>query len=124
MIAVVQRVARASVTARTGEDAAHEASIGRGWLALVAVERGDGAAEMEWMADKLVHLRIFPDAEGKMNLSLLDIGGEAMVISQFTLAGEMRKLRITGVSVPICHSSVEIPRSVNPCRPKPGRCRP
>ncbi len=91
MIAVAQRVAHASVTARTGEDAVHEASISRGWLALVAVERGDGPAEMEWMADKLAHLRIFPDAEGKMNLSVLDVGGEAMVISQFTLAGEMRK---------------------------------
>lgn len=85
MKCVVQRVSRASVHV---EAPAHQALIGAGVVALVCAERGDTAAEADWCADKLARLRIFSDDEGKMNLSLLDIGGEALVISQFTLAGD------------------------------------
>lgn len=67
--------------------------IGRGLCLLVGVEKGDGEADAELLARKAVELRIFPDAEGKMNLSLADVGGEVLAISQFTLAGSVRKGR-------------------------------
>jgi D-tyrosyl-tRNA(Tyr) deacylase len=69
------------------------ASIGRGLLALVGVERGDTPRDAEYLADKTAELRIFPDEQGRMNLSLLDAGGEALVVSQFTLAGSTRRGR-------------------------------
>lgn len=90
MIVVVQRVARAALTAER-DDGAHESAIGRGLVALVGVERGDGPAQADWMANKLAALRIFPDENGKMNLSPLDISAAVLVVSQFTLAGELRK---------------------------------
>jgi D-tyrosyl-tRNA(Tyr) deacylase len=86
---VLQRVkeARVDVDGRTA------GRIGRGLCLLVGVEKGDGEADAEFLARKAVELRVFPDAEGKMNLSLGDIGGEVLAVSQFTLAGSVRKGR-------------------------------
>jgi D-aminoacyl-tRNA deacylase len=89
MRAVIQRVNACSVSV---EGRLHS-EIGRGLLVLVAVARGDGPAETAFMADKVLNLRIFPDENGKMNLSVLDIGGELMVVSQFTLLGDCRRGR-------------------------------
>jgi len=87
--AVVQRVteARVSVGDRvTG-------SIGPGLCVLLGISTEDGPGEVGWAADKIANLRIFSDDEGKMNRSLLDVGGEALVVSQFTLYGDTRKGR-------------------------------
>ena len=84
MIALVQRVAEASVSA-AGETLGE---IGAGILALVAVERGDGEAEAARLAEKVVSYRVFPDAAGKMNLSLKDTGGGLLAVPQFTLAAD------------------------------------
>ena len=84
MIALVQRVAEAKV-AVGGETVG---AIGRGILALIGVERGDGEAEAQRLADKVLAYRIFPDAAGKMNLSIVDIGGELLAVPQFTLAAD------------------------------------
>ena len=84
MIALVQRVAEASVA--VGGEAVGE--IGRGILALVGVERGDGEAEARRLADKLLSFRIFPDAAGKMNLSIVDVGGGLLCVPQFTLVAD------------------------------------
>lgn len=67
--------------------------MGRGLLALVGVGRADGPAQAEELARKLVHLRVFPDAEGRMNASLLEAGGTLGVVSQFTLLGDARQGR-------------------------------
>ena len=83
MKAVVQRVSSAEVRAD-----GHSAAIGAGLVVLLCVERGDGEAEIDWGADKVARLRIFQDDDGKMNKSVVDAGGAAIVISQFTLAGE------------------------------------
>lgn len=89
MRAVVQRVGHASV------DVAGErvAAIGPGLLVLVGVRDGDGEAEARQLASKIVNLRIFSDEAGKMNLSALDLGLELLVVSQFTLYGDVRKGR-------------------------------
>jgi D-aminoacyl-tRNA deacylase len=87
--AVVQRVARASVRAG-GETVAR---IETGLMALVGVGVGDGAADVAWLVDKLAHLRIFEDGAGKMNRSLLESGGAALIVSQFTLYGDARRGR-------------------------------
>jgi D-tyrosyl-tRNA(Tyr) deacylase len=84
VIALVQRVAEARVS--VGGDTV--GAIGRGILALIGVERGDGEAEAQRLVDKVLAYRVFPDAAGKMNLSLLDIGGELLVVPQFTLAAD------------------------------------
>ncbi len=89
MIAVVQRVERAEVRI-AGRDPAR---IGPGLLILLGVARGDTAADAEWLAQKCTSLRIFNDHERKMNLALGDVGGEMMVISQFTLLGDCIKGR-------------------------------
>ena len=86
---VLQRVHEASVEAE-GRVAGR---IGRGICLLVGVEKGDSEADADRMAAKAVELRIFPDAGGKMNLSLADIGGEVLAVPQFTLAGSVRKSR-------------------------------
>ncbi|HET9672214.1 MAG TPA: D-aminoacyl-tRNA deacylase [Actinomycetota bacterium] len=86
---VLQRVSRASVSVR-GEPVA---SIGPGYLLLIGVGKGDPADEPERLAEKLVHLRLFADGEGKTNRSLLDVGGEVLVVSQFTLYADLRKGR-------------------------------
>lgn len=88
MRAVIQRVRRASV--RAGDQ---EARIGPGLLVLAGIEAGDTLAEVEWSAAKIASLRIFQDAQDKMNLSLADIGGEILAVSQFTLAGSIAKGR-------------------------------
>ena len=86
---VLQRVASARV--EVGNETVGQ--IGCGVLALVGVAQGDTQREAQWLAGKTVELRVFPDDEGKMNRSLLDIGGEALVVSQFTLLGDCRKGR-------------------------------
>lgn len=91
MIVLVQRVSRARVVVREGVGAGHDESIGAGLLVLVGVERGDGDAEIDWGADKVANLRIFADDGGKMNRSVREAVGAAMVISQFTLAGDARR---------------------------------
>lgn len=84
---VVQRTSSASVTVN-GQVMGR---IGRGLLALVGITHNDSPAEVEWMADKLLSLRIFSDDDGKMNRSVTDIGGGILVVSQFTLYGDLRK---------------------------------
>jgi D-tyrosyl-tRNA(Tyr) deacylase len=86
---VVQRVTRAAV--RVGGQGVAE--IGPGLLVLVGVGHGDGPAEAGWLAGKVYHLRIFEDPEGKMNRSLAEMGGEVLVVPQFTLYGDARKGR-------------------------------
>jgi D-tyrosyl-tRNA(Tyr) deacylase len=87
MRAVVQRVSSARVVV-AGEEVA---AIGRGLLVLLGVRDGDGEREAEVLAGKTSRLRIFPDERKPMNRSVLDIGGEALVVSQFTLAGDVSK---------------------------------
>jgi len=87
VIALIQRVAEASVRAG-GETAGR---IERGVLAFLAVERGDGEAQAARLAERVLGYRIFPDAAGKMNLSLADIGGGLLVVPQFTLAADTGK---------------------------------
>jgi D-tyrosyl-tRNA(Tyr) deacylase len=89
MRACVQRVSSASVTV----DGKVVGEIAAGLVVLLGVAHGDTDADAEFMADKLVNLRIFSDEAGKMNLSLLDTGGEMLVVSQFTLLGDCRKGR-------------------------------
>jgi len=89
MRAVIQRVSRASVEI----DGDEVGRCDRGVLVLVSISPQDRDAEAKWLADKIANLRIFPDDDGKMNLSLLDIGGDALVVSQFTLYGDARKGR-------------------------------
>jgi len=89
MRAVVQRVTRCSVT--VGEETV--GAIGPGLLVLLGVAAGDTSREADWLAAKIAHLRIFEDADGKLNRSLLESGGEMLVVSQFTLCGDCRKGR-------------------------------
>lgn len=89
MRAVVQRVKESTVTVR-GEVVGR---IGAGLLVLLGVGREDGPADVPPLAEKIVHLRVFDDGEGKMNRSLLDVGGELLVVSQFTLWGDAAKGR-------------------------------
>lgn len=92
MRAVVQRVREARVTV-AGETVGN---IGQGLLVSVGVRVDDTPADAEYLADKIVHLRIFEDEAGKMNRSLLEVGGEALLVSQFTLYGDARKGRRPG----------------------------
>lgn len=87
--AVVQRVNSCAVTVG-GEKAAE---IGTGLLILLGIGKGDGEAEAEYLSEKILNLRIFPDDGGRMNLSVLGTGGELMVVSQFTLLADTRKGR-------------------------------
>ncbi|NNL87403.1 MAG: D-tyrosyl-tRNA(Tyr) deacylase [Myxococcales bacterium] len=89
MRAVVQRVGSARISV-AGEEVS---SQGRGLLALVGVAAGDRSEDAQWLAAKLVHLRVFPDAAGAMNQSLLETAGTLAVVSQFTLLGDARRGR-------------------------------
>ncbi len=89
MKAVIQRVDSASVRI----DGNEVSRIGGGLLVLVGVEKGDVEKDADFLLDKIIHLRIFEDGEGKMNLSLLDISGELLVVSQFTLLADCRRGR-------------------------------
>jgi D-tyrosyl-tRNA(Tyr) deacylase len=89
MKVVLQRVARASVSV----DGDVVGRIGRGFCLLVGFTHADGEAEVEWMADKIAGLRLFPDEEGKMNRDLREAGGSFLVVSQFTLYGDVAKGR-------------------------------
>ena len=86
MRAVIQRVESASVSVE-GEI---RGQIGAGFLVLIGVEEGDGDADFKYIADKVPNLRVFEDEQGKMNRSLLDVGGELLAVSQFTLLGDAR----------------------------------
>lgn len=99
MRAVLQRVLRAQVTVG-GEIVGR---IGVGWLVLLGVGAEDTPANAEWLAEKVVQLRAFPDEQGKMNRSVQDVGGAVLVVSQFTLYGDCRKGRrpsFTGAAPP------------------------
>jgi D-tyrosyl-tRNA(Tyr) deacylase len=87
--AVIQRVGEAEVTV----DGETVGRIGRGMVVLLGVEKGDGERDAQWLAEKITNLRIFEDRDGKMNLSLLETGGEILAVSQFTLAGNCAKGR-------------------------------
>jgi D-aminoacyl-tRNA deacylase len=87
MRAVIQRVSRASVTIQN----AVKGRIDKGLLMLLAVEETDGAEDIEWLSGKIVRLRVFPDDNGVMNRSVLEAGGDILVISQFTLFASTRK---------------------------------
>ena len=86
MRAVIQRVTQASVSV----DGEIKGAIGAGFLALIGVEAGDGEADLRYIADKVPNLRVFEDEQGKMNRSLMDVGGELLAVSQFTLLGDAR----------------------------------
>ncbi len=92
MRVVLQRVREASVKV----DGQFVGRIGKGWLVLFGVHKGDSIEGVEWLVEKCVNLRAFADDAGKMNLSVLDVGGEMLVVSQFTLAGDCRKGRRPG----------------------------
>lgn len=89
MIAVLQRVSSAQVTV----DSQVTGSIGQGLVVLLGVHRDDTEADSTFLVEKTANLRIFSDEAGKMNLSLLDVGGSALAVSQFTLVGDWRKGR-------------------------------
>lgn len=87
MRVVLQRVSEASVTI----DQKIKSTIGAGLLLLVGIEADDNQEDVEWLCKKIVQLRIFNDTEGKMNLSVQDIGGDVLIISQFTLHAQCKK---------------------------------
>src|SRR5271168_4916512 len=87
MRAVVQRVSRAKVT--VGSEVTGE--IGLGLLVLLGVGTGDTRTEADYLVEKIIGLRIFEDAAGKMNLSVAEVGGAVLVVSQFTLYGDVRR---------------------------------
>ena len=83
MIAVIQRVSNSHVTI----GGLLKSSIGKGLTILLGIEEADGVNDIEWLANKIINLRIFNDAEGVMNVSVKDAGGEILLVSQFTLHG-------------------------------------
>jgi D-tyrosyl-tRNA(Tyr) deacylase len=87
MRAVIQRVSRASVTTEKGI----LTSIGAGLMVFAGIEEADGIEDIEWLSNKIIQLRIFGDANGVMNLSIADTGGEIIVVSQFTLHAKTKK---------------------------------
>lgn len=89
MRAVIQRVSSASVTVESKV----VGQIEKGYLILLGVEVGDGDQQARWLAEKIAGLRLFEDQAGKMNLDLAEVGGAALVVSQFTLLGDCRKGR-------------------------------
>ena len=115
MRVVLQRVAHAEVRI----DGHPVGQIGRGHLLLVAFCSEDGQSQLEWMADKIVGLRVFPDDEGKMNRSLVEVSGDLLVVSQFTLYGDVRKGRRPSfvgaaspdIAIPLYQQFVELLRA-------------
>ncbi len=91
MRAVVQRVSRAKVTVAGEVDSDITGEIGHGLLVLLGVGAGDKRADADYLVDKIIGLRIFEDAGGKMNLSVAEVGGALLVVSQFTLYGDARR---------------------------------
>lgn len=89
MRALVQRVSSAAVKI----DGKEVAAIGRGEVILLGIGQGDGESQAQYLVEKIANLRVFEDAQGKMNLSLLDVGGSALVVSQFTLYADTAKGR-------------------------------
>ena len=87
MIGVIQRVSQASVTI----DGKITAEISKGLLILVGIEEADGTEDIEWLSAKIINLRIFDDVEGVMNLSVRDVNGELLAVSQFTLHASTKK---------------------------------
>ena len=114
MKAVVQRVSRASVIV----EGKVVGAIGPGLMILLGVTHGDGEEQARWLANKVAGLRIYEDAEGKMNRSLIEVGGSALVVSQFTLYGDCRKGRRPSftdaarpeVAEPLCERFIELLR--------------
>jgi D-tyrosyl-tRNA(Tyr) deacylase len=114
MRALLQRVSKASVTV----DEQTISSIGNGLLILLGVGHGDGEEQAKFLADKIANLRVFEDEQGKTNLSILDVKGEAIVVSQFTLYADTRKGRrpsfidaaLPGVAEPLVNRFVELLR--------------
>jgi D-tyrosyl-tRNA(Tyr) deacylase len=92
VIAVVQRVTRAEVRI-AGEVTGR---IDRGLLVLVCAEKGDADADLDWLSDKVLHMRVFDDSAGRMNLSALETGAAILVVSQFTLAADLSRGRRPG----------------------------
>jgi D-tyrosyl-tRNA(Tyr) deacylase len=92
MRAVLQRVSWAKVFV----DGLPTGEIARGWLLLLGIDPSDASKDIEWLAEKVAHLRAFADQNGKMNLSVLDIVGAVLVVSQFTLYGDCTKGRRPG----------------------------
>lgn len=92
MRAVVQRVQRGAVDV----DGTRVGEIGRGFVVLLGVGRDDNEEDVRYLAEKIVALRVFEDADGKMNLALAEVGGSLLVVSQFTLYGDCRKGRRPG----------------------------
>lgn len=115
MRALIQRVSHASVHVE-GEVTG---AIERGLLVLLGIGQGDGEAQVRMLVEKIVHLRIFEDEAGKMNRSLLDIGGEVLVVSQFTLYADVRRGRRPGftdaappsIAEPLCERFKEVAAS-------------
>lgn len=124
MRVVLQRVARAEV--RVGGDVA--GSCGPGLVLLVGFRDSDTEETLRWMAEKVLGLRIFPDADGRMNVSLAERGGDVLVVSQFTLYGDVRKGRRPSfvqaagpdVAVPLYERFVEMLRASAPGRVETG----
>lgn len=124
MRVVLQRVARASVTV----DGSVVGRIDGGLLLLVGFTGGDRADAVRWMANKVLGLRVFNDAQGRMNLSLEDVSGDLLVVSQFTLYGDTRKgrrpsfIRAAGpvVAVPLYEDFVALLRERAPGRVETG----
>lgn len=94
MRVVIQRVSGSRLTV----DDVVKAETGPGLVVLAGFAPGDGAAQLRWMAEKIAGLRIFPDDEGKMNLSVVDVGGQVLAVPNFTLHGDCRKGKRPGFS--------------------------
>ena len=115
MRALLQRVSKASVTV----DQQTISAIGNGLLILLGVGHGDGEEQAKFLAEKIANLRVFEDEQGKTNLSILDVKGEAIVVSQFTLYADTRKGRrpsfidaaLPDVAKPLVNRFVELLRS-------------
>ena len=93
MRVLLQRVSRGEVRIREGGATRTTGSIGRGFVLLVGFTTTDDDGKVAWMAEKVAGLRVFADSEDKMNLSLLEVGGAVLVVSQFTLYGDAQKGR-------------------------------